>query len=42
VHRNTVLGRLERLRSYGLDLDDPDRRLALHLAAYALTSALPG
>jgi hypothetical protein len=42
VHRNTVLGRLERIRSYGVDLDHPDRRLALHLAAYALTSASPG
>jgi hypothetical protein len=42
VHRNTVLGRLERIRSYGVDLDHPDRRLALHLAAYALTSPSPG
>jgi DNA-binding PucR family transcriptional regulator len=42
VHRNTVLGRLERIRSYGVDLDHPHRRLGLHLAAYALTSASPG
>jgi DNA-binding PucR family transcriptional regulator len=42
VHRNTVLGRLERIRSYGVDLDRPDRRLALHLAAYALRCGRSG
>ncbi|MER7499000.1 helix-turn-helix domain-containing protein [Nonomuraea pusilla] len=39
VHRNTVLGRVERIRARGVDLDRPDQRLALHLACYAL---LPG
>ncbi|MCO1582660.1 helix-turn-helix domain-containing protein [Crossiella sp. SN42] len=39
VHRNTVLGRLERIRARGIDLDSPDQRLALHLACYALLSA---
>ncbi|MBP2474775.1 hypothetical protein JOF53_003647 [Crossiella equi] len=38
VHRNTVLGRLERIRARGVDLDSPDQRLALHLACYALLS----
>jgi DNA-binding PucR family transcriptional regulator len=42
VHRNTVLGRMERIRSYGVDVDRPDRRLSLHLAAFALTSVPPG
>ncbi|MEO3861585.1 helix-turn-helix domain-containing protein [Acrocarpospora sp. B8E8] len=36
VHRNTVLGRVERIRARGVDLDRPDQRLALHLACYAL------
>ncbi|RCG30627.1 PucR family transcriptional regulator [Sphaerisporangium album] len=36
VHRNTVLGRLERIRARGVDPDRPDQRLALHLACYAL------
>jgi DNA-binding PucR family transcriptional regulator len=36
VHRNTMLGRLERLRSCGVDLESPDQRLALHVACYAL------
>ncbi|MQA09399.1 MAG: PucR family transcriptional regulator [Pseudonocardiaceae bacterium] len=41
VHRNTVLGRLERIRAHGIDVDRPDRRLALHLAAYALATRAP-
>ncbi|MFD9123221.1 PucR family transcriptional regulator [Kitasatospora sp. NPDC059571] len=36
VHRNTMLGRLERIRACGVDLDSPDQRLALHVACYAL------
>lgn len=36
VHRNTVLGRVERIRARGVDLDQPDQRLALHLACYAV------
>ncbi|MFR9798854.1 PucR family transcriptional regulator [Streptomyces sp. MS06] len=36
VHRNTVLGRVERIRARGIDLDHPDQRLALHLACYAV------
>ncbi|MFB9909457.1 helix-turn-helix domain-containing protein [Allokutzneria oryzae] len=39
VHRNTVLGRIERIRARGVDLDSPDQRLALHLACYSLLSA---
>jgi purine catabolism regulator len=36
VHRNTVLYRLDRVREItGLDLDDADVRLRLHLALYA-------
>ncbi|MEA2598833.1 MAG: PucR family transcriptional regulator, purine catabolism regulatory protein [Thermomicrobiales bacterium] len=36
VHRNTVLYRLDRVRELtGLDLDDADVRLRLHLALYA-------
>jgi purine catabolism regulator len=36
VHRNTVLYRLERVKELtGLDLDDADVRLRLHLALYA-------
>ncbi|WP_109472004.1 PucR family transcriptional regulator [Ornithinimicrobium cavernae] len=34
VHRNTVTARMERIRGLGLDVDDPDRRLVHHLAAY--------
>ncbi|WP_020667168.1 PucR family transcriptional regulator [Amycolatopsis nigrescens] len=41
VHRNTVLGRLERIRAHGVDLDRADRRLALHLASYALNTSAP-
>ncbi|TCP55133.1 PucR-like helix-turn-helix protein [Tamaricihabitans halophyticus] len=41
VHRNTVLGRLERIRGYGIDPDSADGRLALHLAAYALSTHGP-
>lgn len=37
VHRNTVSGRLDRLRSYGLDFDDPEQALALHVASHAAT-----
>ena len=36
VHRNTVTTRMERVRALGLDLDDPDRRLIYHLAAYLM------
>ncbi|MFB7454713.1 PucR family transcriptional regulator [Streptomyces sp. NPDC056194] len=36
VHRNTVTARLERLRALGCDPDDPDSRLALHLACRVL------
>ncbi|AHI01846.1 PucR family transcriptional regulator [Kutzneria viridogrisea] len=39
VHRNTVLGRIERIRARGVDLDSPDQRLALHLACYSLLSS---
>ncbi|RKT54606.1 PucR family transcriptional regulator [Saccharothrix australiensis] len=41
VHRNTVIGRLDRLRAKGIDLDVPERRLALHIACYALLNAQP-
>jgi hypothetical protein len=37
VHRNTVLGRMERIRAHGVDLGDPRHRLGLHLASYALS-----
>jgi hypothetical protein len=37
VHRNTVLGRLERIRAYGVDIDRAESRLGLHLAVYALS-----
>ncbi len=40
VHRNTVLGRVERIRARGIDPDRPDQRLALHLACYALLPEL--
>ncbi|MER5179070.1 helix-turn-helix domain-containing protein [Streptomyces sp. NPDC002896] len=36
VHRNTVTARLERIRALGCDPDDPDLRLALHLACRML------
>lgn len=36
VHRNTILGRIERIRAKGVDLDSPDQRLALHVACHAL------
>ena len=36
VHRNTVAARLERIRSLGVDPDDPGQRLALHLACRVL------
>ncbi|MGW2077444.1 PucR family transcriptional regulator [Streptomyces sp. NPDC001939] len=36
VHRNTVTARLERLRVLGCDPDDPELRLALHLACQVL------
>ncbi|MGD9482598.1 helix-turn-helix domain-containing protein [Streptomyces sp. TRM70308] len=42
VHRNTVLGRLERIRARGVDPDAPDDRLALHLACHALLSTGAG
>ncbi|MFD7733816.1 helix-turn-helix domain-containing protein [Kitasatospora phosalacinea] len=36
VHRNTVTARLERIRALGFDPDDPEQRLALHLACRVL------
>jgi hypothetical protein len=36
VHRNTVSGRLDRIRRAGLDLDDPGTRLGIHMAAHLL------
>jgi hypothetical protein len=36
VHRNTVSGRLDRIRRLGLDLDDPGTRLGIHMAAHLL------
>ncbi|MFE3238446.1 PucR family transcriptional regulator [Kitasatospora indigofera] len=41
VHRNTVLGRIERIRACGVDPDAPEQRLALHVACYALRSTRP-
>lgn len=38
VHRNTVLARIARAKQLGLDFDDPDQRLALHLLCHALVS----
>ncbi|GGO95127.1 PucR family transcriptional regulator [Wenjunlia tyrosinilytica] len=38
LHRNTMLGRMERIRSRGVDLEAPEHRLALHIACYALMS----
>lgn len=34
VHRNTVTSRVDRIRRFGIPLDDPDRRLELHVACY--------
>lgn len=36
VHRNTVSGRIDRIRRLGLDLDDPSTRLGIHMAAHLL------
>ncbi|MFZ3566772.1 PucR family transcriptional regulator [Streptomyces sp. BH097] len=36
VHRNTVSGRLERVRAKGITYDDPDLRFALHVACFVL------
>lgn len=36
VHRNTVSGRIDRIRRLGLDLDDPVTRLGIHMAAHLL------
>jgi hypothetical protein len=36
VHRNTVSGRLDRIRARGVEFDDPDHRLAIHVACFAL------
>jgi hypothetical protein len=36
VHRNTVSGRIDRVRRLGLDLDDPSTRLGIHMAAHLL------
>ncbi|TNC25469.1 PucR family transcriptional regulator [Amycolatopsis alkalitolerans] len=38
VHRNTVLSRVARAKELGLVLDDPARRLALHVLCYSLAS----
>ncbi|UGY94576.1 PucR family transcriptional regulator [Streptomyces gobiensis] len=38
VHRNTMLGRIERIRACGVDLNAPEQRLALHVACHALLS----
>ncbi|WP_433297806.1 PucR family transcriptional regulator [Pseudonocardia sp. CA-142604] len=38
VHRNTVLARVARARELGLVVDDPDRRLAMHVLCYALAT----
>ncbi|WP_299035141.1 helix-turn-helix domain-containing protein [uncultured Pseudokineococcus sp.] len=43
VHRNTVTGRLDRVRRLGVPVDDPDRSLELHLLCHvALSSGLTG
>jgi DNA-binding PucR family transcriptional regulator len=40
VHRNTVADRIDRVqRLLGVDLGDPETRLALHLATRALGGA---
>lgn len=36
VHRNTITGRLDRIKAAGFDVDDPGTRLALHLATHIL------
>ncbi|MEV4428258.1 PucR family transcriptional regulator [Streptomyces sp. R-07] len=36
VHRNTVAARMDRIRALGYDIDDPQQRLALHLACHVL------
>ncbi len=41
VHRNTITGRAQRLRSLGLDPDDLPDRLAIHLACHLLLHAEP-
>jgi hypothetical protein len=33
-HRNTVTARLDRIRQAGIDLDRPENRLCIHIAAY--------
>ena len=39
LHRNTVTGRIHRIQTLlGLDVEDPETRLALHLACRAVTS----
>lgn len=38
VHRNTVLTRVARARQLGLDFEDPDQRLSLHVLCHALAS----
>jgi len=38
VHRNTVLARMTRARQLGLDLEDADQRLALHVLCHALAT----
>jgi hypothetical protein len=39
VHRNTVAARMDRIRALGFDPDDPQQRLALHLACRLLLDA---
>ncbi|CAM3617448.1 PucR family transcriptional regulator [Isoptericola cucumis] len=40
VHRNTVTGRMQRIQeALGIDLDDPEARLAVHLACRAAAPA---
>ncbi|HEY4421732.1 MAG TPA: helix-turn-helix domain-containing protein [Pseudonocardia sp.] len=38
VHRNTVLARVARAKELGLVVDDPNRRLAMHVLCYALAT----
>lgn len=40
LHRNTVAARLERIRSLGVDISDPARRLAIHLSASLVVGSL--
>jgi DNA-binding PucR family transcriptional regulator len=40
VHRNTVSGRLDRIRARGVEFDDPDHRLAVHVACFTSLGSL--